>query len=1229
MSILGEVALGISKALVSNLASKVIINYNDKKAIERIRLQISDFNRKYDNTEIDTNTFQQFLNSSDLVDKIYTRVFESYKTDGESILVFKVKIAENAIESINQFYEKYSRVIKDKNIFFDYFNDLVDSFIEIRDNVLSFQTGIQTAIITDKVVENTQQLTDRIELEFAKAKEDNIFAEDKINKIVEIINQNKFNLAEQELSEILESLHLLSISQREFVYYQKARILIITNKYSKLKDIIKKIERINSNSKYIAEINFHIACKTQDKKLFDESLRRFQLHNYSAEKILLKKVNFELGLGNNDIAFEMITLDGELLNDLQEHPEAHYYYGILQTKKGDFNKAYNEYTKAFELSGKVVYKYNALITNSTILLDERSSRTDGSNEFLDSVEKTIIELIEVRYLIENFSYEEEKYYWMFVINLLLILNPKKALEELKNIDNKFDNDKLIRSIKADVYFKNFMDSEAKEILEELWDYLPVNTISLFFILAKKGDWEGILLKYNKIEDDETKKNPHVVSLYFKAKNELEGLSSTRNEIIDLLKANEKSIYFLRYVLETALSYEDDELLAILLDILNSNKASFFDEELGFIGELLNEYSLYEETRKLVEGRIEDSESLLSLYVQTFRDLDNLNEITGTAYEKVKTLYSNGCRFKGLLQFKAKLENKLSIPRKVIQTLEEYKSIFGIDDFYSYYYVASKLEKGEHKGLNEETEFLLNTNNPSFHQLVSFLKAKQGNWDEAKNLAINAIYLSDGIPEKDILVNYITFHFSNIDKAKEEVTLDEIVCETVVTIKSNDNVRNIAIHNHGRFLGNSGEVKFGLENYLPDDVISLILTSLGKKGEVIKLDDGEYEVINIVSLEAYFFNYCLSKLQEDYPDDEYFIANSAQNPEELFEKMKKNMESVKESRNQQLEYYNFALEIGMPISFLSGNNIDSYSEMIISLLNHKNQHFYAGEVTVYENREYVLSLSSIIVLATFGMLKKLEMISNKCVITTNVEKSIIDGIKESQKHAKVTSGVLSLNDAGKLQMYSYNEDDKKNRKLFWTEILTALSKINKVEVQIEDNSVYEIIAKYLLDEDISSIELSRESKRVLVCDDLFIRKLHHGVTGTSETTNVVGLILSEGLATFEEFIELILKLVRCEYLYPLNESVIINLIYWVLSLKEEKQRDLYFSKLKEIFLCIFDNVSSQFYMEMLQKLIRENENFGIPISLIYDLVYEPLKLKPLNDIVIEKSKDTINAYLKGK
>ncbi|WP_312470502.1 PIN domain-containing protein [Neobacillus sp.] len=1230
MSILGEVALAISKGLMSNLASKSLMNFNDKRAIGRIRLQISDFNRKYDNTEVDSYAFQQFLNSSDLVNEIYTRVFESYKTETESILDFKQKIAENAIESVNQFYEKYSRAIKDRYIFYDYFNDLVDSFVKIRDNVLSFQTGIQTAIITDKVVENNEQLVDRVVLEIARQKEDNIFAEDKINKIVEIINQNKFNLAEQELSEILESSHLLSISQREFVYYQKARILINSNKYSKLKDIIQRIERINRNSVYIAEINYYIAYKTHDKKLFDESLERFQLHNYSSEKILLKNVNFELGLGNYDKALEMITLDGELLNELQEHHEAHFYYGILLNRNGDFNKAYKEYSRAFELSGKVVYKYNALITKSNILLADNRNRIVGSDELFEEVRGTINELNEVRYLIENFSEEEEKYYWVFEISLLLIINPKKALEELKNIDKKLDKDKLIRSIKADVYCKNYMDTEAKDILEELWDFDPINTINLFFILAKEEDWNGILAIYKQIEDAETRRNPHIVTLYIKAKNELEGFSIIRNEIIRLLEANEKSIYFLRYVLQTVLVNQDDELRAILLEYLNSNKASFYDQELGIVGELLNEYSFYEDTRKLIEDRIENCEPLLSLYVQTFKDLDELNEITET-YEKVKTFYSNGCRFKVLLQFKTKLEVNLGIPRKVIKTLEEYKGIFGIDDFYGYYYVASKLEKREFDGLNEEVEYLLNANNPSFHQLVSFVKAKQGNWDEAKNLAISAIYLSDENLEKEILMSHISFHFSNIEKEKEKenVTLEEVICNSVVTIKSNDKFRNIAIHKHGEFISESGQVKFGLENYLPDDDLSLILTSIGKKGEVIKLEDSEYEVIDIVPLEVYFFNYCLTKLQEDYPEHEYFIANSAQSTEEFLEKTKKTMESLNESRNKQLEFYNFGVEIGVPISYLSGKNIDSYSEMINSLLNHKNQHFYTGEVSVYEDREYVLSLSSIIVLATFGMLNKLEMIPQKCVISINVEKSIREGIKESQKHAKIASGVLSLNESGKLQMYSYNENDKKNRKLFWTDILITLSKIKKDEVQIEDNSLYEVITMSILDEDISSIELSRKSNRVLVCDDLFIRKLHHGVTGTTDTTNIVGLIISEGLATFEEFIELLLKLIRSKYLYPLNESVIINIIYWIQDLEDTNQRKLYFSKLKEVFQCMLDNVSGQYYMEMLPKLVDETKKFGIPIGLIYELVSEPLKLKPVKDFVNEKSKEFINEYFKEK
>lgn len=1233
LAILGELAIGLSINLATNLAWDRKIKRDDRKTIEQIRLQMSEFNRRYDDTELDTKAFESFLKSSDVVEKIYTRIFEAYKVESELMIDFKKRITKYAVDEVNKYYKQYSRCIKNEEIFYEYFCDLVDSLITIRDNLLTFTSSVQTGVLTERIdiakheirteIGITKhELTEEIKAQFAQMKEDNVFAEDKIKQIKDLVSLYKFSEAKEEITKVFETQQFLSNSQRELIYFQKARILINTGKYSELVDILNKIGKINSFSKYITEINYYIACHNKNVILFENTIAAFEEYKYSIEQVELKRANYELAVDNIDKVLSIIATEGEIKVELQEFAEAHYYYGIFLMRSSDFKRANIEFSKAFELNKNIIYKYNSLTAKFYILFNDIESRIASSKEYLEEVRNTINEFEDINYILEFFSDAQVTYYWMYLINLMSIVDPKKSLDEIACIDSRLNENELIKSIKADVYFKNLMDDHAKKILEDIWNFTPANTIYLFTIYAKESNWNAIIAKYEQLLEAEFSENPAILILFIKAKSEIGGYESVRDKILRLSQIYASEIMFIRDAIKIVLMNKDEENLIRILDLLSSQKDSMLDFDLKLVGELLNKYSKFEYCRNLLETRIEKSESLLNVYIETYGNLDKMSDLVEIANEKVKLLYNNGYRYKALLRFKANIEFVLGIYRKAVQTLEEYREIYGVDDYYAYYYVASKIEKKEYDGLDKEIEFLMGTNYASYHQLVAVLKARQGIWDEAQRIALSALYHSYDNLSKEILFNYIGMVLSNIDKEQNRVELEEVVNNTVVTLKSKDKFRNIAIHVDKNIITKQGEIKFGCENYHFDDPTSLILTTIGRKGEIIVLDDIEYEIVNIVDLFAYFHRFCLSKLQTEYPSHDYFITCSAPTPEEAIEEMKKTMALVNEEKNKQLNMYNFGVECSLPISCLSGSDIDSYSEMVISLLNHKNQHLYVGEVAFYEGTEYVISLSSIIILATFEMLDKLEQISERCVITKDVEKSINEGIKESQKHAKITSGVAMLNENGELSFCSYTEEDKRNRKIYWTKILQTIYKIKHVEVQIEDNEIYEVFSKYLLDEDVSSIELSKKSNKVLVCDDLFIRKLHHGITGTTGTTNIIGLLVSEDLITYEELIDLISKLVKSKYLYPLNASLLYDIFLWIISIQEEETRSLYFDKLKDIYKNILDDVSAPYYGNIHEEFVRMVQSAGISTVWVYELVREPFKLKPFDEFLIEKSQDVI-------
>lgn len=81
MSLLGYITESlIAPSYVGYLISKGLTNREEKMLIQEIVEKISEFNRKFDDTEVDSNYFVEFLEQSYIGSSIAERVFHAYKT---------------------------------------------------------------------------------------------------------------------------------------------------------------------------------------------------------------------------------------------------------------------------------------------------------------------------------------------------------------------------------------------------------------------------------------------------------------------------------------------------------------------------------------------------------------------------------------------------------------------------------------------------------------------------------------------------------------------------------------------------------------------------------------------------------------------------------------------------------------------------------------------------------------------------------------------------------------------------------------------------------------------------------------------------------------------------------------------------------------------------------------------------------------------------------------------
>ncbi|MCA9765110.1 MAG: ATP-binding protein [Carnobacterium sp.] len=108
------------------------------------------FNEEFNDTEIDTNTFESFITESPLISSYFTKMFlEGNIMDNE----YLDKIVQDIINKINA--KKASQGVSpftDENLIRDYFMSLTNRLIEERTHILGIENQLLSAQIIEKVV---------------------------------------------------------------------------------------------------------------------------------------------------------------------------------------------------------------------------------------------------------------------------------------------------------------------------------------------------------------------------------------------------------------------------------------------------------------------------------------------------------------------------------------------------------------------------------------------------------------------------------------------------------------------------------------------------------------------------------------------------------------------------------------------------------------------------------------------------------------------------------------------------------------------------------------------------------------------------------------------------------------------------------------------------------------------------------------------------------------------
>lgn len=165
MSILAYIAgTLIAPNFAGYLLSKGLTNRDEKRLIKDIEDTVTEFNRKFDNTEVDSNYFIEFLEQSKTVETIIQRVFYAYNTTKEDYQDIFKKLAQEAVEFVNIKKDEFKHTpIKKPSDFEEYFSELFEILVNFRESLLDIKDKAIVSMVVESIGKSEWEIIKTIE----------------------------------------------------------------------------------------------------------------------------------------------------------------------------------------------------------------------------------------------------------------------------------------------------------------------------------------------------------------------------------------------------------------------------------------------------------------------------------------------------------------------------------------------------------------------------------------------------------------------------------------------------------------------------------------------------------------------------------------------------------------------------------------------------------------------------------------------------------------------------------------------------------------------------------------------------------------------------------------------------------------------------------------------------------------------------------------------------------
>ncbi|MGD6968291.1 tetratricopeptide repeat protein [Rossellomorea vietnamensis] len=1204
----------VAPNLAGYLISKGLTNKEEKKLIQEIEEKITEFNRSFDDKEVDSNYFVEFLTMENIKTSIFDRVFTSF----ESVLVQYDELSKlrsmEAIEYVNT--RKVANghpKVKDPKVFEEYFKALFNSLIEIRTSLLGMGGKALASTIDDSIKNTENTLVAKIN----ESMGDNILLDDKVINIEELIDKGLYSEAEEQISNIFESVNNINLEQRVKLLYQRVRVHINTDDYEKITVLKNKVQRLDANSKYCYEIDYWLACKRNDLDGVNKAIQALKDLGTEESKLQLKEVNFSVLRNDYSNALKILCNEnGELKEIFNEDASAYYHLGSIFLNQGKFREATDMLGKAMELKYNIAYDYNHVTAKTFSFIHEIRDLHVIDDETKTRAGQLVKDHERVQYFIKDSEVNIRLQHWHNYLHLRGLISPEDVLLKIGDVDDDLINTTQIVAVMSEALYLLGHYNEAIPYLERIWNISPIFLMRLCNCYKETDRWEEIVKVLEKAEirnfDEEG-----IIFFYTVEIDERDGnITNAISKIETQAERYHSRPWFIDRVIRFSIDNGQPALLKKFVDIICENKDTFLLKERINLSHSLLKTNFKSIVRELLEDDYNASEEGIALYLNSFGDANTTNPLFTELKQIVLDLYSNGVKSDYVLNRKFFLEFMTEKYIDAYYTIQEYGERIGKDDFYHLNIVQSVIFGSIDSDVSSSASYLLKTSDLQYHIMAAQYFSYTGSWEEAKRTLLQAFYkYSEEISEEEVS-GFVRVYFMSVHHHNTEVNFENVLDNTVVTLKTSDGAeKRYCLHLNESLVEKNGEEKFGCYNYKISSDMSLVLKAVGRVGEDIEVFGETYKVVEVLDINTYYFRYFLNKLLTEYPNNKTVIGLSAESPEALLDKMKEVVMAGKEDTEAKLSFYHFGVETGTPLSYLSGKDSERYLDTIQFLMNDENEYFYSsysGELV--PGRKYVVTISSLVVINALGYLDRLYKIKDRIYITDSVKLFVRKGINDAIKHSQSVTSTAFIDDDSNFRMYERTDAAKQFRKLFWTQILVAIGSFNEMKAQRSENDFYDIMHEMVDISDFDAIYLTTNIEGVLVTDDLFISKVNNSIGIPNTALNIIALLYSEDLIDIDELIEVTKKLSSKKVINCINHKMLFDIYNHLLNQYGTDTFEEVYSKTIDIFKNMFKKEAMVHHTELFQRLRNLVIDENRMTTMLYKLIEQPFGLRPYEELV---------------